>query len=207
MARKKMEINYYDVLVAAAEYTYQTAVRLNELLNDYTDVHAKAEGIHDLEHAADHECHRLCEALNIAFITPIDREDIYNLIKSIDDITDLMEDVSNRFDMFNIQAVRPQALNLGKLMEKAAGQILDLVRAFKNHKKNKNQIHELVMAINTLEEDGDRLYREYIKQLFTQEKDVLEIIKWKDVFDDMENVLDACEDVANIVEAVIMKNN
>jgi uncharacterized protein len=206
MARK-YDINYFDVLIIAAEYTYQTAVKLNDLLTNYQDVHVKAEAIHDLEHSADHECHRLCEALNVAFITPIDREDIYDLIKSIDDITDLLEDVSNRFDMFNILSVRPEARTLGQLMENAASQMLDLIRAFKNYKRNKNQIHELVKSVNSLEEDGDRLYREYIKQLFINEKDVLEIIKWKDVFDDMENVLDACEDVANIVEGVVMKHN
>jgi uncharacterized protein Yka (UPF0111/DUF47 family) len=206
MARKQ-EINYFDVLIAAAEYSQQTAVKVNDLLVDYTDVHAKAEAIHDLEHSADHECHRLCKALNVAFITPIDREDIYDLIKSIDDITDLLEDVSNRFDMFNISTVRPEARTLTRLMEKATSQMLELIRAFKNYKKNKDQIHELVMSVNTIEEEGDRLYREYIKQLFKNEKDVLEIIKWKDVFDDMENVLDACEDVADIVEGVVMKHN
>jgi len=206
MAVKK-DLNYFDVLITATQYSYQTARQLNDLFADYQNVPQKAKAIHDLEHAADHECHRLCEALNVAFITPIDREDIYSLIKSIDDITDLIEDVSNRFDMFNVSAVRPEAIKLGQMMERATKMLAELMVSFKNFKKNKAQIHELVKEVNTIEEEGDRLYRDMVKGLFLYEKDVLEVIKWKDIYDDMENVLDACEDVADIVQGVVMKNN
>lgn len=206
MARKK-EVNYFDIMICAAEYSYQAASQMNEMLTNYTDVARKADAIHDLEHAADHECHILFEALNAAFITPIDREDIYDLIKFIDDITDLIEDVANRFDMFSVTAVRPEALKFGVLMESATKNLLELMKSFKTHKKTKNQIHELVKEVNTIEEKGDRLYREVVKDLFVNEKNVLEIIKWKDIYDDMENVLDACEDVADIVQGVIMKHN
>jgi uncharacterized protein len=204
---KKNDVNYFDVLITAADYSHRTAVALNDLMANYEDVHNKAEAIHGLEHAADLECHRLMDALNVAFITPIDREDIHDMINSIDDITDLLEDVSNRFDMLSIMRVRPEAIKMGQFLETATGQLHALLIAFKNYKKNKDRIHDLVMSVNTLEEEGDRLYREFIKQLFVHEKDVLEIIKWKEVFDDMENVLDACEDVADIVEAVCMKQN
>jgi uncharacterized protein len=204
---KKNEMNYFDVMITAVSYSHQTAVKLNELLHDLTDVHEKALAIHALEHAADQECHRMMDALNVAFITPIDREDIYDMISSIDDITDLIEDVSNRFDMLSIGKVRPEALQMGAYIETATRQLSELLQAFKSFKKNKVRIHELVMSVNSLEEDGDRLYREFVKQLFLNEKDVLEIIKWKDVFDDMENVLDACEDVADVVGAVCMKHN
>lgn len=204
---KQSEINYFEVLIKAADYANQTATRLKDLMENYVDVHVKAEAIHDLEHAADHEVHRLCDALNLAFITPIDREDIYSLIKSIDTITDLLEDVSNRFDMLSIDSVRPEALEIVDLAEQATVMLLELLQAFRNYKKNKNRVHELVKSVNTLEEDADRLYRKFIKRLFLEEKNVLEIIKWKEVFDDLENVLDACEDVADIVEAVVMKNN
>src|SRR5512147_1933691 len=124
---KRAEINYFDILITAADYSHQTAVKVKELMNNYKNVHAKAEAIHDLEHEADVECHRLYDALNVAFITPIDREDIYDLIKSIDDITDLLEDVSNRLDMFNITSVRPEALTMGELMETTASQMLALM--------------------------------------------------------------------------------
>ncbi len=204
---KKNEMNYFDVLITASQYSHQTAVQLMELLTNFTEVPAKAKAIHDLEHAADHECHRLCEALNVAFITPIDREDIYGLIKSIDDITDLIEDVANRFDMFNISSVRAEAIKMGEILEKATKMLSDLMKSFKTFKRAKVEIHELVKNVNTLENEGDRLYREVVKNLFINEKDVLEVIKWKDIFDDMENVLDACEDVADIVEGVIMKHN
>lgn len=205
MARKK-ELNYYDVLITAASYSNQVAQQLNELMNNYVDVSAKASAIHDLEHAADSEVHRLCDALHIAFITPIDREDIYGLIKSIDDITDHVEDVANRFDMFNIEKVRPEAIEMGKLIVKATNVLNELMVEFKNHKKSK-KIMQLVKDVNSVEEEGDRLYRKIVKKLFTQDESVVDIIRWKDVYDDMENVLDSCEDVANIIEGVVMKNS
>ena len=205
MAKSK-EINYFDVLIAAIQYSKKAAECLNDLMNDYTDVTRKANAIHDLEHAGDHESHRLLDSLNVAFITPIDREDLYDLIKVIDDITDLIEDVANRFDMFSISEVRPEALKMGEKINKATGALVELLNSFKSYKKNKHQIHELVKSVNTIEEEGDRHYREAVKNLFLNEKNVVEIIKWKDILDDMENVLDACEDVADIIQGVAMKN-
>ncbi len=205
MAKSK-EINYFDVLIAAIQYSKKAAECLSDLMNDYTDVTRKANAIHDLEHAGDHESHRLLDSLNVAFITPIDREDLYDLIKVIDDITDLIEDVANRFDMFSISSVRPEALKMGEKINKATGVLVELLNSFKSYKKNKHQIHELVKSVNTIEEEGDRHYREAVKNLFLNEKNVVEIIKWKDILDDMENVLDACEDVADIIQGVAMKN-
>ncbi|MEA4888621.1 MAG: DUF47 family protein [Clostridiaceae bacterium] len=205
MAKNK-EINYFDVLISAIQYSKKAAECLSDLMTDYTDVTRKANAIHDLEHAGDHESHRLLDSLNIAFITPIDREDLYDLIKVIDDITDLIEDVANRFDMFCISAVRPEALKMGEKINKATSVLVELLNSFKNYKKNKHQIHELVKSVNTIEEEGDRHYREAVKNLFLNEKNVVEIIKWKDILDDMENVLDACEDVADIIQGVAMKN-
>lgn len=207
MARKKQQTDYFDILILAIRYSHQTAERLMDLMNNYTDVTRKAHEIHELEHAADHECHRLCEALNIAFITPIDREDIYDLIKSIDDITDLVEDVANRFDMFHITSIKPEAMEIGELILKATELLVDLMVAFKAYKKNRNKIHELAITVNTIEEEGDRQYRDAVKKMFVDHENVFDIIKWKDILDDMENVLDACEDVADIVQGVVMKNS
>ncbi len=206
MARKK-EVNYFDILITASNYSNQTACEMNNLLNNFVNVGEKAAAIHDLEHAADYECHCMFDALNTAFITPIDREDLYDLIKSIDDITDLIEDVANRLHMFNVTKIRPEAFKFGALMETSTKMLYELLQSFKTHKRSQKQIHEMVKDINTLEEQGDQLYRDVIRDLFLNEKDVLEIIKWKDIYDDMENVLDACEDVADIIQGVVMKHN
>ena len=204
MAFKK-ELNYFDVLITATSFSMQTAVKLNELMNNYTDVTRKAAEIHDLEHAGDNEVHRMYDALHTAFITPIDREDLFSLIKSIDDITDLIEDAANRLDMMAIENVRPEALEMAKILERATTMLHELMTEFKNHKRNK-KLMQLVPDVNTLEEEGDRLYRVSVKKLFTTDVSVIDIIKWKDIYDDMENVLDACEDVANTIEGVVMKN-
>ncbi len=201
----KKEINYFDVLIKAASYANQAAVALEELLHNYVNVAVKANAIHELEHAADDECHRLTEALNIAFITPIDREDLYGMIKSIDDITDHIEDVSNRFDMFNIQVVRPEAIQMSKLIVRATSVLYEALVEFKTFKKS-TKVHNLIKDVNTIEGEGDRLYRKIVKDLFTENELIIDIIKWKDIYDDMENVLDSCEDVADIIEGVLMKN-
>jgi uncharacterized protein Yka (UPF0111/DUF47 family) len=91
----------------------------NDMMNNYVDVTRKASEIHDLEHAGDSEVHKMYDSLHTAFITPIDREDLFGLIKSVDDITDLIEDAANRFDMFAITAVRPEAIAIGIKVEKA----------------------------------------------------------------------------------------
>ncbi|MFA6736935.1 MAG: DUF47 family protein [Saccharofermentanales bacterium] len=205
MTRKK-NVDYFDVLITSMSYSYQAALKLEELLNDYTDVTAKAQAIHDLEHAADNECHLLIDALHIAFITPIDREDLYGMIRSIDDITDLIEDASNRFDMFSIAEVRPAAKKMSALIVRATGILKEALCEFKSFKKSKN-LHSLITEVNSIEEEGDKVYRQVIKNLFTTNEDTLDIIKWKDIYDDMEDVLDACEDVANIIEGVLLKNN
>ncbi len=204
MARKK-EMDYFDVLITAVSYSHQAALALDDLLTHYVDVAAKANAIHELEHAADDECHRLTDALHVAFITPIDREDLYGMIKSIDDITDHIEDVANRFDMFSIEAVRTEAIQMSKLIVRATDVLHQALVEFKTYKKSK-KVHELIMDVNTIEGEGDRLYRNIIKRLFTENESTVDIIKWKDIYDDMENVLDSCEDVANIVEGVLMKN-
>jgi predicted phosphate transport protein (TIGR00153 family) len=205
MARSK-EINYFDVLITACSYSHQTSVKLNELMHDFTDIPRKASAIHDLEHKGDEEVHRMYDALHFAFITPIDREDLFGLIKSIDDITDHVEDVANRFDMFAIKEVRPDALTMGAKIEQATTLLMELVTEFKTHKRSR-RINSLVRDVNTVEEEGDRLYRESVKRLFTTDVAEMDVIKWKDIYDDMENVLDACEDVANIIEGVIVKNS
>jgi uncharacterized protein len=201
----KNELNFFDGLITTSQYGFETARLLNDLLTHYQDVTQKANAIHDLEHCADREGHQLYAALNMAFITPIDREDIYYLIKKIDDIIDLIEDVSNGLDMYSVRAVRPEAIQMGQMLENATRMLAELVVAFKCYKKNKKQIHELVMQVNTIEEEGDRLYREMVKKLFQHEQNVLEVVKWKFIFDDMENVLDACEDVADVIQGVVMK--
>lgn len=205
MAFKK-ELNYFDVLITATAYSMKTAVKLNELMNNYTDVARKAAEIHDLEHAADNEVHRMYDALHTAFITPIDREDLFSLIKSIDDITDLIEDAANRLDMMAIEIVRSEAMEMAKILERATTMLHELMTEFRTHKRNK-KLMQLIRDVNTLEEEGDRLYRVSVKKLFTTDVSVIDIIKWKDIYDDMENVLDACEDVANTIEGVVMKNS
>lgn len=205
MPRKK-EMDYFDVLIAATGFAKQAAAALDGLLTDYVDVSNKAQAIHDLEHAADNECHCLIDSLHVAFITPIDREDLYGMIRSIDDITDLIEDVANRFHMFNITTVRPEAVEMSALIVRATTVLHQALVEFKQYKKSK-QVFQLIKDVNSVEEEGDRAYRRIVREMFLKEENPIEIMKWKEIFDDMENVIDSCEDVADIIEGVVMKNS
>ena len=127
------------------------------------------------------------------------------MINSIDTITDHIEDVSNRFDMFSIETVQPEAIQMARLIVRATGILKDALTEFKTFKKSR-RLHELIKDVNTVDGEGDRLYRKIIKRLFIDQESTVDIIKWKDIYDDMENVLDSCEDVANIIEGVLMKN-
>lgn len=205
MAKTK-KVDYFDMLNTAINFSHKAALKLQELLNDYKDISAKADAIHDIEHAADIEAHILIDALHVAFITPIDREDLFGLIHSIDDITDLIEDSANSFDMFSISDVRPAAKDMCVLIVKATEILKEAICELRNFKRSK-KIHPLIAKVNLVEEEGDRLYRNITRNLFIEDNATIDIIKWKDIYNDMENVLDACEDVANIIEGVLLKNN
>jgi uncharacterized protein Yka (UPF0111/DUF47 family) len=145
------------------------------------------------------------EKLNKSFITPFDREDIYTLIKEMDNVIDFIEATSHRFNMLNITSIRPDALLLSSLIIECTKEITEIMLELKDMKKSKT-IEKRIIEVNRIENMGDEIYRKAIYELFLNEKDAKEVIKWKETYEHLENTLDACEDVANIVEGIIMKN-
>ncbi len=206
MKRKEKEINYYDVFINMASCSLEAAIQLEELLQDFTCVPEKAEAIHATEHRADNLLHDMIIKLNQAFITPIDREDIMHLTDKIDSITDLIEDTSNLFDVFSISAVRPEASLMASLIVKSCQTLHKAVVEFKSFKVSK-ALKEHIIEVNRLEEEGDRLHRKIIKELYCADCPTIEIIKWKEIYDTMEDVLDLCEDTADLLENVTVKNS
>lgn len=207
MLGKTKEENYFDMFIGGIEFTCKVAEETLKLIRDYDydQVQEKVQYIHTIEHAGDGQFHRLYQQLMKSFVTPIEREDILDIAQKIDDITDLVEDVANRFVMFDIDKVREDAVPFMEKIVKCCDVTKTAITEFKYFAKSKT-LHEKIMEINDLEEDGDRLYMTAVRNLFVTSKDPVEIVKWREIYHKMELCFDACEDLADTMEGVIIKN-
>lgn len=201
---KKEEI-FFDMFVETTQNSCRAAEMLVDLMKNYTDVNKKIKAIEDVEHECDQYVHKILAQLNKSFITPIDREDIYLIAKELDNITDYVESTAHRFKMLNVVTIREEAIKLAELAVVCTKELKDVMTELKNMKRSKT-LKDKVIEVNRIENEGDEIYRNAMANLFTNEKDAIEVIKWKEIYEYLENTLDACEDVANIVEGVVMKN-
>lgn len=197
---------FFNLFIENAQTIYDTSMLFKDYLDKPEECESKLKGIKDMEHKSDYQQHNILNELNKTFVTPFDREDIYAVANSMDDIVDFMEVVASRFVMFDVQIVTEEAKELADLIVKSCAEIIELMKEFKDMNKSK-KLQEIIIEINKIEEEGDLLFRKAIRGLFTKHKDdVLYIIVWREIYQYMENVLDACEAVANLVEGVAMKN-
>ncbi|HHD2753039.1 TPA: DUF47 domain-containing protein [Clostridium perfringens] len=201
------EDKFYDMFIEEAKNVEKAAMILSEALGDLGNKTSHVARVEELEHKGDEIVHNLIEELNNAFITPIDREDIFSITKRMDDILDSIESTMHRFTMFNINESREGAKVLGNLIVDAAKELVALMEEFKHMKKKNKEITERVISINKIENKGDVFYRQIVSELFAEDgkTPVLEIIKWREIYKFLEATLDSCEAVANIVEGVVMK--
>lgn len=202
-AKKKEDI-FFDMFIGQIEKVQEASARFSALVNDYSDVNEKVRAMKNIESECDSIVHNILSELNGCFVTPFDREDIYAITRQIDCIVDSLEEVSNRFVVFGVDAVRPEALKMAELIRQA----IDALKILFNHLKDVKKplrVMEQVIEVNRIENEGDIVYRDALAHLFRTETDPIEIIKWKHLFEQMEGALDACEDVANIIEGVVMK--
>ncbi|MGL5414998.1 MAG: DUF47 domain-containing protein [Clostridium sp.] len=198
------EDKFFVTLVEEADNIQKSAILLEEAFKNLEEKERIAQKIGELEHKGDVLVHDSIIELNDAFITPIDREDIFRMIKKMDNILDDIDSAANRLIMYNITKVSEEALELCKMIIEITNELLELMKELKKIGK-KNLMVEKIKEINSIEHKGDRLYRKTITNLF-KETDPIEIIKWKDIYLMLENTLDNCEQVAAIVEGVVMKH-
>jgi len=199
------EERFFDYFIETSEIICKAAALLDDLTNNYNNVNEKIKSIEDAEHACDNMVHKILNELNKAFITPIDREDIYTIAREMDNITDDIEAAAQRFSMYNVKQVRPDALKLSKLIVNATSELKNVMIEMKNMKTSKT-LEDKIIEVNNVEDEGDTAFRDAMANLFLTEQDAVEVIKWKEIIELFENTLDACEDVANIVEGVVMKH-
>jgi predicted phosphate transport protein (TIGR00153 family) len=176
---------------------------LKDLMDHFEDPQLSQKLIKDVEHKADHLTHDIIKKLNKSFITPLDREDIYALSGALDDILDLIDASAQRIVMYNVDKPTPAAKELAFLILKSC-QAIDKAVALLGGKLE--PIAEYCMEVNSLENEADRVCREAVSQLFDEEKDPIQLIKWKEIYETLERATDKCEDAANILESVVVKN-
>lgn len=173
------------------------------MLDSYDDPQASQKKIKDVEHACDAITHDIIQKLNKSFVTPFDREDIYALAAALDDIVDLIDASAQRFIMYNVEKPTPEAKELAFLILQGC---LAIEKAVSHLGEKFEHIAEHCVEVNALENEADRVCREAISRLFDEEKDPIQLIKWKEIYETLERATDKCEDAANILESVVVKN-
>jgi len=177
---------------------------LKDMLDNFEDPIESQHKIKDVEHKGDSITHDIIQKLNKTFVTPLDREDIYSLASKLDDILDLIDVCAQRIIMYNVESIPPEAKSLGFIILQSC-LVVDKAVAMLGKKSNE-QLFALCVEINALENEADRVCREAISRLFDEEKDPIQLIKWKEIFETLEKATDKCEDAANILESVVVKN-
>lgn len=200
----KKEVSFFEMFTENAKLSHEAAIMLKEFMNDLSDPESKYDKIKNIENRGDEQIHRIFEQLNQSFITPLDREDIHMIAKCMDEVTDMIECTASRFLMYNIDTVPDGAKEMADTVVKCTKEVIGLMEALKT--KKTEEISKWIISINDLEGIGDVSFRANITKLFHDETPALDIVKWKDIYLNLEAVLDACEDVANVIEGIVMKH-
>lgn len=198
---------YFDNFVASTRFSQQAAAFLVECLEQYDHEHLadKLEAMHAYEHGADIRKHEMSAALAKAFVTPIDREDLDMLSRELDDVTDLLEEILQRFYMYDIRTVRPDAVVFAKHLVKACDMLVAIMEEFPNFKRSP-KLRDLVIDLNSVEEECDRLFITSMRDLTVTGGDTLAVVSWRKIYECLEACADACEHAAECVGSVIIKN-
>ncbi len=201
---KKKEDEFFQLLIEFAGKIMKSGEAFCDLINDYTNVEEKVAGMKVMETECDMQAHKILAALRASFVTPFDREDIYEITNEMDAIVDSLEEVANRFVVFDVKELKPEAIQMTANIMQAIRELEVLFKHLSEIKKN-NVVKEQIIEINRIENEGDILYRSALAKLFREEKDPIELIKWKHLYEQLEHSVDSCEHVANIIEGVVTK--
>lgn len=204
---KKIEINYYDEFIKNIDICFEISNILKKYTDSFENDYAKEieKQVHKLENDADLNLHNIKNYLVKDFLPPIDREDIILLVNKIDDVVDNLDEITIDLNIFNIKELREDFKEYTELIYKICLKLKEMMSNFKNSKKYE-QTKSIVIEINHLEEQGDRLFEKSIKNLYNNEINPIEVLKWHTIYECIENCIDSCECVANCVEEIIMKN-
>ncbi|MBQ8540119.1 MAG: DUF47 family protein [Clostridia bacterium] len=198
---------YFENFAECAHLSKKAADYLVKCMEDYKseNITKMLEEMHEIEHSADKKKHEMHEALAKAFVTPVDREDLDMLSHRLDNVPDKIEEILQKFYIYNVQSITPSAIIFAKNIVKACELLNEIMDEFENFKKPK-KIHELIIKVNDIEEECDKLYLKSMRENTKNSDDVLLTMSWYKIYGCFEACIDACENVAECVATVIMKN-
>ncbi len=196
------EQKFYSDFQALADETLRGATLLEQMLAPDRPVWDKADEIKEVEHKCDFLTHEIIQRLNRTFVTPLDREDIHELARSLDDVMDAIDASASLVRLYRLDTVRYGARELAGIITASTKQVRLALGALEQHKG----LITHAVEINRLENEADRAYQIAIRDLFEDEHDPIQVIKWKEFFDMLERITDCCEDVANVIEGVVVKH-
>ena len=196
------EEKFFEDFVEMATHIHRGAGLLEQMLAPEQPLWDKADEIKEVEHKCDFLTHEIIQRLHKTFVTPLDREDIHSLARSLDDVIDAIDDCAGVIRLYQINTVRGDARDLSRIIRASTEQVVSAMKAL----GKKQGISGCAVEINRLENEADRAHQAALRRLFEEEKDPIQIIKWKEVLDFLEEATDRCEDVANVLEGVVVKH-
>jgi hypothetical protein len=198
------EFNFFDLFDRQADNAIEAAVLFSDLTSKGAVEEASLKKMEDIEHRGDEATHGIIENLNKTFITPFDREDIHKLAMMLDDVIDMINTIVSRMRIYKLSGVNMNLVAFSSVIEESVRAVACAVKGLRNL-KNAKSIMDSCVEINRLENVGDRMRDTVLANLFETEKDPITVIKLKEIYQDAETVLDVCEDVANVVESILVK--
>ena len=198
--------DFFSDFEAQAAAVVEGVVLLKDLLDDFTDVPAKCQAIKDVEHRADDITHRAFERLHTQFITPFDRSEIHRILSRIDDVLDLADAAAERLGLYDVDSVLPESRELCAVLVEQVRKMEEAVKGLRNMKKDPQTILAACQEMNKLENQADTLTRKTMAKLFKRGNDPLTVMKWKEIVDLIEDATDRAEDVANVIEGIVLEH-
>ncbi|MCX6639621.1 MAG: DUF47 family protein [bacterium] len=198
---------FFEQFNNAAQGTHEAAKVFVELLSSQLEstLNPYVQKIKELEHQGDRLTHSVVDRLNKSFLTPFDREDIYSLIGRLDDVLDMLDGASSRIILYRVGPPQPKMLEQVKVLERATAALVEII-SIMQPRMNYSELLPYFEKLHQLENDGDQLQREVLSELFEAGKDPIYVIKMKEIHEFIEQAIDKCEDVANVVEGICVKN-
>jgi uncharacterized protein len=200
------EFGFFDLFEKHADLAIEGARLLTEFVDDLDSAGSKARRIKEIEDEADSVTHRTIEMLRKTFVTPFDREEIRQLVSAMDDVIDAMEAAAERLWLYEIVKSTPEASRLARTLREATVQMKIAVQGLRHVKREREKIRTACVDVNRLENANDYTLREGLAKLFKEERDPVLIMKWKEIYEILEQATDRCEDVANVIEGVVLEN-
>jgi hypothetical protein len=199
------DTRFFDLWESIAHHVVQSAVHLQTLIKEHPKIDGPLQLIRNEEHEADKLAHAALDRLDRTFITPFDREDIHELIGKLDDIVDAIDALAKRFPLFHVDKVPPVFAQQADVLLKATRAVEEAVKRLRKSRKL-SELSEKLIEIHSLESLGDDNHHAAMSALFGGSVDAIQVIKWKELYDYIEEAIDGCEDVGNVLERIVLKN-